>query len=300
MLSILIPVYNCPVRNLVDSVRKQAGDAEIDYEFVIIDDGSDERFCRMNRDLSSLPGVIYTELGRNVGRAAVRNMLAAAARYPYLLFIDGDARVTDGLFIKKYLSYCTGEVVVCGGTAYEPDPPADRQLLLRWKYGRLREQREADRRNRRPHEAFSAFNFMASSSVMRRLRFNEELTRYGHEDTLFGYSLFKEKIPVCHIDNPLLHAGLEPSPVFLEKTRAAVANLAGIYGQYRLDRDFLQGISLIRLYKHLRKWNMHRFIFPVLSAFEKTVERNLKGKRPCIPLLQLYKLMWFHAEISRH
>ena len=75
--------------------------------------------------------------------------------------------------------------------------------LLRWKYGRKKEQKKASDRNKHPYSRFSTFNVIIDKSIFSKFRFYEELKQYGHEDTLFSYQLKKAGIAIYHIDNGL-------------------------------------------------------------------------------------------------
>ena len=79
-LSVLIPVFNRDVTGLVHDLLAQVPDWAGPVEVLLLDDASADEFRQLNRPLAKLPGVQYQELPRNVGRAAIRNQLAAAAR----------------------------------------------------------------------------------------------------------------------------------------------------------------------------------------------------------------------------
>ncbi|HEX8350923.1 MAG TPA: glycosyltransferase, partial [Hymenobacter sp.] len=76
-LSILIPIYNRDVTELVQTLQQQATEWEGPVEIICLDDGSQEEFRALNQPLASLAGVHYEELSHNIGRAAIRNRLAA-------------------------------------------------------------------------------------------------------------------------------------------------------------------------------------------------------------------------------
>ncbi len=126
--------------------------------------------------------------------------------------------------------------MICGGTAYLPDPPVDASYYLRWHYGRKREQRAAKLRSKDPCRAFSSFQFLATKSILKHVPFDNDLKAYGHEDTVFGLALEQQGIPVVHIDNTLVHDGLEPADEFLDKTRQGLRNL-----KFLLDQGNLHG-----------------------------------------------------------
>ena len=87
MLSILIPVYNFSVVELVTKLHQQALALEkVNFEVIILDDGSTDDFKQTNRAIKHLPHVQYAELTENVGRSAIRNLLAQRARGRLLTF----------------------------------------------------------------------------------------------------------------------------------------------------------------------------------------------------------------------
>ena len=97
--------------------------------------------------------------------------------------------------------------------------PGDPDKLLRWKYGKKKEQLKASERNKHAHASFSTFNVLIDKSIFSKIRFNEELKQYGHEDTLLGYQLNIAGINVLHIDNGLMHDGVESNQDFLTQNK---------------------------------------------------------------------------------
>ena len=90
MLSILIPVYNFNIVPLVKELHGQASRLSIPFEIIVLDDCSSELLRDQNKEVSSLPGVKFKILDRNIGRARIRNRLAEMAKYSSLLFMDCD------------------------------------------------------------------------------------------------------------------------------------------------------------------------------------------------------------------
>ena len=90
-LSILIPTFNDLCVNLVEGLRLQAEETGIAYEILVADDGStDEDVVRQNNVISQWPNCRYLRHTDNIGRAAIRNLLARTAQHEWLLFIDSD------------------------------------------------------------------------------------------------------------------------------------------------------------------------------------------------------------------
>src|SRR3954467_10605564 len=106
MLSILVPVYNYDVNLLVRELRRQCDNAGIEYEIFLCDDASHESARRINETVSTSGNVRFRQLEKNVGRARIRNMMAAEAQYENLLFMDCDSEVVKEDYIKTYLAYC--------------------------------------------------------------------------------------------------------------------------------------------------------------------------------------------------
>ena len=201
-ISLLIPVFDYDIIALVSSMKSALGKVPEFYEILIGDDGSSSEY---REKYQSLEGdnvkVIFSE--KNIGRAAIRNKLALEAKGDFFLFIDADVMLpgTAETYMLKWLPYMNVSKVICGGTLYHESAPGDPDKLLRWKYGKWREQRSAAERNKHPHAGFSTFNVLFEKSVFSKIRFNEELKQYGHEDTLMGYQLKKAGIDILHIDN---------------------------------------------------------------------------------------------------
>ena len=207
-ISLLIPVFDYDIVALVHSMKSAIDKVPELCEILIGDDGSSAEFREKYKQLEcETVRLIVSE--KNIGRAAIRNKLALEAKGDYLLFIDADTMLpgTAEAYMLKWLPYTSISKVICGGTLYNDSPPGDPDKILRWKYGRYKEQRKAAERNKHPHASFSTFNVLIDKTVFSKIRFNEELKQYGHEDTLLGYQLKKAGIGILHIDNGLVHEG---------------------------------------------------------------------------------------------
>ncbi|MFW5707379.1 MAG: glycosyltransferase family 2 protein [Bacteroidota bacterium] len=289
MISICIPVYNYDVRKLVFHLHRQATTEGIAFEILLYDDASVDSYKILNRECTTLPHLHLTELTRNAGRSAIRNLLAKKAKYPWLIFMDCDSECPDDAYIKKYISNNGKEGVVCGGRIYHSTPPND-DTYLHWLFGTRREVKPCLERAKKPNHSFMTNNFMISASIMKKIRFNESLLGYGHEDTLFGLELLKNNIHIRHIDNPLIHVGLQNSREFLCKTREGTRNLLKVYAIVKRDKDLPEMVKLLKMWSLLRRLGLCYPTGSILKRMESTLERNLTGKRPRMLYLDLYKL----------
>lgn len=289
MISICIPIYNCDVRELVNGLRYQSEQLAINYEVLLIDDKSDDDIRKKNRALEGLPNVIYKELAQNIGRAAIRNLLAKKAQYRYLIFMDCDAGIYNNDYIRRYAVCCYPEVVCCGGRINLPQPPSD-EYLLRWKYSIEREEINAEERSLHPNDSFLTFNFLIDKKIFNKISFDERLKTYGHEDTLFGIELKKHNIHIIHIDNPLLHIQLDCTEAFIRKTEQSIQNLIDIESRLKEPDTFSNSVKLLKTEKKLSRYYLNsilRFIFPCIRKF---LLKNLMGKNPKLFLFDLYRL----------
>lgn len=289
MISICIPVYNFDVTKLVNDLHKQLVTSEYPFEILLMDDASDESSRRMNNNAENA-NVSYIQISENIGRSKIRNKLAETARYPYLIFMDCDSKVPSNNYIKNYLPLCESPIVCYGGRIYESKQPKD-DTYLRWKYGVERESFPAAERMKNSNYSFCTNNFLIHKSIFDRVKFNENLKGYGHEDTFFGLELLSQGIIVKHIDNPLVHIGLESASDFLEKTENGVVNLL------KVDKilqekypDYINHSRLIRTYNRIRKIGIRPMLAMLFKCFRPILKKNLLGKNPSLFLLDIYKL----------
>jgi glycosyltransferase involved in cell wall biosynthesis len=286
MLSILIPVYNYNITSLVSELQKQAKETFADFEIIVMEDGSNE-YLKENKEIEKLENCFYEVCNKNIGRSAIRNRLADKAKYEHLLFMDCDAEVHSPYFIEKYEAFCREECVVIGGTAYDAEE-SNPEFSLRLKYGRMREARPA---NERGKNNFATFNFLISKSIFNKVRFDETLKEYGHEDMLFGHELKRLNYEFIQIENPLIHKGLDNNEIFLKKTESATANLLRLYhsGKYLYLPETSKLLSHYLLVKKLHLTKIAAFKF---NIFKNALKKQLTGKNPSLLLFDIYKLLY--------
>ncbi|MDA7794518.1 glycosyltransferase family 2 protein [Flavobacteriales bacterium] len=228
MLSILIPIYNFDVTELIGELSHQAEKLNIPHEIICIDDKSESSFVKKNKVIDEIKSVIYSKLSKNIGRSKIRNLLATKAQFENLLFLDCDTKINTKNFLKNYIEIINDNDVIVGGIEYEPLQENNRDLLLRWLYGKNREEKKAIVRTKNPYVSFSACNMLIKKSICNKIFFSETISQYGHEDTLYGIELKSLDIKVKHIDNPIVHLGLDETSVFIRKTELGLENFKSI------------------------------------------------------------------------
>lgn len=286
MISILIPTYNYHITGLVSDLHKQAVSLQTDFEIIVFEDAS-QLYLKENASIEKLSNCFYQILPQNIGRSAIRNKLADTAKYDHLLFIDCDAQVSRKDFLSRYLVFCGENQVVIGGTAYD-DYINKPQFSLRLKYGRLREANVEYMLNR-SNNNFATFNFLIPKNIFNLIRFDENISGYGHEDTLFGHRLREQGYDYIRIDNPLIHCGLDENRVFLKKTEESVLNLFKLYqsGKYSF---LVRESKLLGYYEMLRKYHLNGIISLKFRLVRKCMEAHLCSVNPSLFVYDLYKL----------
>jgi len=293
-ISLLIPVFDYDIVALVHIMKNAMGKVPEFCEIVIGDDGSSSEFHEKYLSLETENvKVIFSE--RNIGRAAIRNRLALEAKGDFLLFIDADVMLpgTAEAYILKWLPFLSMSRVICGGTLYHESAPGDPDKILRWKYGKWREQKRAAERNKHPHAGFSTFNVMIERSVFSKIRFDEELKQYGHEDTLLGYQLRKAGINILHIDNGLMHEGLESNRDFLNKTKLGIENLSMLYDKVTDKRAFSETVPLLKIYNKLKYFGLTRILAAIFIRYRDRMEIRLDSSDISLLLFGFYKMSMF-------
>jgi len=291
MISICIPVYNFDVRPLVEELHKQAMALESGVEILVIDDASNKEFQYLNREITHLFTVVYLELPANIGRSRIRNLLSGKARNEWLLFMDCDSEITSDRFLAEYAAHTNAVQVVCGGREYRHTRPQE-EFVLHWKYGKYREVKCAKTRSLNPYQSFMTNNFMVHKQILNRIQFDEDILGYGHEDTLFGFELMRQNLPVVHINNPLLHINLETHSVFLNKSQEAIANLYGIYLRSNAPEQFAKFVRLLRWSEKTSKSFLGRLLIFQARKNKKLLTKNLMSSNPFLLFHDLLRLAW--------
>ena len=294
MFSILIPTYNYTCTKLVQQLAQQAERLfalqknALPYEIIVGDDGStDIHSVRENRTIQSLPHCFFAERGCNVGRASIRNWLAEKASQPYLIFIDSDASVDDPHYLMRYYQACTHHKVICGGVKNIGILPSP-QHSLRFLYEKNADlHRSAAQRSKFPYDQFTTFNFCIARNLFLKIKFDEQNIDYGYEDTYFGICLEKGHIPILHIDNNLVHNGIDTNLEFLKKTETALLNLS------TKNEGLKEKATVSRIAIKLRSIHLISFVCFFHHIFKSLEKRNLLSNTPSLFIFSLYKLGYY-------
>ncbi|MCM0666173.1 glycosyltransferase family 2 protein [Flavobacterium tyrosinilyticum] len=289
MLSILIPVYNYNVLPLASELVKQCNSSGITFEIIFLDDAS-QKFVIENERINLFENASYSILEKNIGRSAIRNLLAQKAIYENLLFLDADTFPAHADFLSVYISQISNtEKIVYGGILYESSKPAKKELL-RWIYGKEREALSVSQRIKNPYLSFLTLNFLIKKNTFSKVRFNENIPNLRHEDTLFSFELKQNQIEVLHIDNPVFHLGLEDSKTFLQKSEEAVLGLKNLIDSNLISPDYVKLAHYFQLIKKYHLISLTAFGFRI---FKPLLKKQLLSAKPSLFLFDIYRLGYY-------
>ncbi|MFY0715143.1 glycosyltransferase family 2 protein [Seonamhaeicola sp. NFXS20] len=290
MLSILIPTYNYNAFPLAEEIHKQACFYEIDFELICIDDGSNSKLNNENKKINNLVNATFIAHKTNMGRSGIRNFLAQKAKFEYLLFLDADVKILNQNFLQEYIkSIDKNSDIIYGGIEYQKEAPKSNQHL-RWFYGNKREALNVNKRIKKPYIRFLTLSFLIKKDLFNTLTFNTEIPNLRHEDTLFSLNAKKKNFKVKHINNPVLHTGLETSSVFLKKSEEAVYTL-----NYMIKKNLIlpDEVALSKFAQLCTKFKLNYPITLLFSSLKTPIKKQLLSKTPSLLLFDFYRLGYF-------
>lgn len=128
LVSIVVPVFNAPVKALERCLLSLFNQSYSNVEFIIVDDGSDDECLAVEQRLVSAEARARIVKGGHKGVSHARNIGINEAQGEWVAFSDSDDELNP-LFINQALQIALGENVdlVCGGVAhlFLGDSPTD-------------------------------------------------------------------------------------------------------------------------------------------------------------------------------
>ena len=293
MLSILIPTYNMNCLCLITDLQKQCEELQaqygesFDYEILVADDAStDESIVNKNEMMEYLPNCEYIRMESNVGRVSLRNWLITNSHFDYVLFIDADAEVISDDFLLMYWEARQQNSVIVGGIKTPTSAQRGHELRLKYELA-AEQQRTLSYRLEYPYDFFSTFNVMFHRAVLEQVVFDERITEYGYEDAMMGVQLAQINVPVIHIDNPLLHTGINDNHSFLTNSEAALRMLN------RLGAPMTKKARVALTYNKVNKMGIGALLRAFFRINKGWMRKNLLSHHPSLFIFNLYKLGYF-------
>lgn len=285
-LSIAIPTRNDDCSQTVSKLLEQARrETSLDFEILIADDASDNaEVIRQLNIIGNQEGCRLIRLKENVGRAAVRNMLAREAKYDKVLFIDAGVDINNQDFLQTYILHANDADIVCGGWKTEVGAETAK-ANLRAKYELDCEKNHTPlQRNKHPYRSFRTVNFLVHKDILLNNPFPADMTGYGYEDVVFGKQAEKAGCTVLHIDNPVVYKSYEDNEAFVSKTIQSV-NTLYIYRERIGQYSKLHSIAF-----RLRKLRLDSLMVFLYKQRSETWKKQLCGNCPSLRMLSLLKL----------
>ncbi|MGR7812159.1 glycosyltransferase family 2 protein [Lacinutrix undariae] len=288
MITVLIPVYNYNITALVESLHEQLTALDIVFEIRCLDDASEMTFSTKNKTIERLTHTYYTISKINNGREQTRQLLAESATYSWLLFLDADTLPLRTNFAAAYISFLNTDYdAVFGGITYQKQAP-ESSKMLRWTYGKACEQKLAEKRNKTPYLSITSPNFIIKKTVF--LNYNSFIKGkdYGF-DAYFATLLKTDAVKVFHINNEVIHLGIESSKQYLNKTEEAIETYFKLYSNNKIS---IKDNNLISLFTSLKTLKIHVLLSAFYKISKPKLQQQLLGKSPSLFLFQLYRLLY--------
>lgn len=286
MLSILIPIYNYNVYPLVFELHRQCTECGIAFEILAQDDASQSPLNKENEKVNTLPHCSFVSLKQNMAHRENRNSLAEQAKFDYLLFIDGDSIIVRPDYIQNYLRNLDGFDVVYGGRQHPEKCPSEKQSL-RWKYGKFIEDKLAINRRKTPYKSLLFNNTVITKKCFNKVKFDKDITLYGHDDTQFAYQLSLLQAKVNHIDNSVEHGDIDTNQAYLAKTESSLKSLLLLYQSGKIASEF---VSILKLYVLLKKTKLIVLATVFHKLFQKSIAKSLLSENPTLFLFNVYRI----------
>lgn len=294
-LSILIPVYNWDIKELLLRLAAQAqglSDGE-SVEIRVIDDASSAKFS--NKEVAQEIALVrYRELSANRGRAVTRNLLLEEAGGEYVLFLDADMLPDRDDFLQRYVSAAKeGEQIVCGGISYlQCDREEEQYSFYLYKSGKT-EALPAAVRQKDPWRYLFTSNILLLREIMQSVSFNSAFSGYGFEDIEWGIRLSASGT-ISHMDNSCTHMGRMEKYDVYSKMRESIPNYGLLLA---LHPECVSGMGAGVLASRLK-------IVPgfLLRSMDKVLSflfHSLKGNRLLLLIFQLDKAVLLALELKK-
>jgi hypothetical protein len=100
-------------------------------------------------------------------------------------------------------------------------------------------------------------------------------------------SRITNQIPILHIDNAIIHLGIEKNEVFFEKVLESIAFRKKILSE---KTGIEKTNKLLAKYKLIKKWHLHNLIKIAFSLTEPLLKKLILSKNPSLLSFDLYRL----------
>ena len=142
-------------------------------------------------------------------------------------------------------------------------------------------------------------NFLIERNTFESVLFDEQLTTYGHEDTLFGFELLKRGVTITHIDNPIFNGDIEDNCTYLRKTEEGLVNLSTICKNLNNDAQFIASVRLLEYYYSIQNSFTLLVIRSIYRIGQPIIRKRLESGYGSLKLFDFYKLGYFDQQFRK-
>lgn len=254
-ISIIVPAYNAAksIEICLASLLQQTYSAK-NTEIHIVNDGSDDNTLNVLEALN-LPDYVYIHThNKNRGLAAARNTGIAHSKGDIIIFLDADMEVFAD-FIAAHVAYHEKPGVIGVVSALIPDSENPRDKYQKYIYFAKRGAKKYPGDSPLPFHVFiMGVTSIKSEALKKTGIFDDQITRYGGEDTEFAYRLW-QKYPeglyyAPHIK--VIHHHYRPFHEVLKNVETFGREVVPYLVQKHPEFDKLYGFSFIFPSKSLR------------------------------------------------
>ncbi len=214
LISVIVPVHNAE-KTLEGCLRSIAGQEGVEWEILLVDDGSTDESAAICRAFAEKDGRIRFFRKENGGVSTARNLGIDNARGSWIAFADSDDELAPGM-LAELLSAASGneDVICCGCTVVGEDErpvgtdrflPGDRLLTGAEKTVLFRQlvKPYGDPSVCAYIDIGVPWGKLYRTSLIREngIRFDELLLR--HQDNIFNIHAFYHAGAVRYVDRPM-------------------------------------------------------------------------------------------------
>jgi len=285
-LSVLIPYYHDDPSDLLRALIAQSRD---DIEILLYDDGtanSDVNAQLQNIAEAGDAAITLLFATKNMGRSFARNSLQAAARAPWLLFLDADMMPEDDAFLARYAAAIDSDEadIIFGG--FEMPEQVEPQFALHRAFSAGSDCLTAEQRSVFGPKYVCSSNLAVRSAILDAQPFDTAFKGWGWEDSEWAARV-ADKHRLLHLDNPALHLGLESTDTMLKRFATSGQN----YERFaRRHPDLVPTLSLFKAMRILSA-------IPFQSLMQQPLKWIVKSRLMPIGLrlkaLKLWRASWY-------
>jgi hypothetical protein len=136
-------------------------------------------------------------------------------------------------------------------------------------------------------------NFLTHKSLFNTIKFDETIERSGHEDTMFGIELERKGIYIQHIDNPVIHIGLENNEEFITKTEQRLKTLKYLTQRHKNNNLLIERITILKYFYIIKTLKLTGLCSYVFNHTKHFLTKLLLAKDPSMVIYDLYKLGYY-------